>query len=120
MAVLFAGPEAKTNTRSCAARAARALISGSLADFLHEQSIEAAVRIIARNAGEAAVNDAADTINRERGFGDIRRDDDFAFVVTSDGGVLFVRGELPMQGQKNEAARFIGMSNGFDGLRDFE
>src|SRR5215475_8661246 len=71
MAVFFSGPEAHANAGSGAASTAGALVGGGLADFFNQQGVDAAIGIVARNASQAAVDDAADTVNSERGFGDV-------------------------------------------------
>ena len=71
--------------------AAGALIGGGAADFFHEQGVDAAVGIEARDAGQAAVDDDAHAIDGEGGFGDIRGDDDLALAIAGEGGILIGR-----------------------------
>ena len=120
MAVFFAGPEAHADARSRTAGAASALVGGSLADFFDQESVDAAIRVVARNTSEAAVDDATDAVDGEGSLGDVGRDDHFAFVVASNGGVLIVGRQLAVKREKNEAAGFVGVANGVDGLRDFK
>ena len=116
--VLVARPEAEAEARGGAAGAAGALVGGGAADLLDEQGVDAAIRVVARDAGQAAVNDEADAVNGEGGFGDVGGDDDFALVVAGDGGVLVAGGKLAVQGEQAEPAGFGAAAEGFDGLGD--
>ena len=116
MAVFFAGPEAHADTGSGAAGASSALVGRGLADLFNQESVDATIGVVARNTSEAAVDDAADAVNGEGSFGDVRGDDDFPLVVASDGGVLVGGREFAVKREKDEAARFVGVANGFEGL----
>ena len=78
------------------------------------------LRIVARNARQAAVNHEPHAVNRDAGFGDVRGDDDLGLVVTRDGGVLIARRKFAVQRQHEVAARRRRVPNGFNGLRNLE
>src|ERR1051326_917195 len=120
MAMFFTGPEAQANAGSSAARAASPLVGGGLTDFFDQERVDAAIRIVTRNPGQTAIDDAADAIDRERSLCDVCRDDDFALVITGYGSVLIVGRKFAVQRKQDEAARFVGVANSVDGLRDFE
>ena len=96
--VVFAlRPQSHANARRSAAGAPGTLVRRRAADLLHEQRIDAAIRIVARDAGQSAVDHDAHAVNRQRRFRDVGRDDELAAVVLGHGGVLVVGRQLAMQ-----------------------
>ena len=99
------GPEPHAHARRGAAGAAGPLVGGSRADLLDQERVDAAVRIVTRHAGEAAVDDGRHAVDGERGFRDIGRDDDLARVVARHRAVLRLRRQLAVQRQDEEIAQ---------------
>jgi hypothetical protein len=120
MAVFFAGPEAHADAGSGASGAASALVGGGLADFFYQESVDAAIGVVTWNTSKATVDDAADAVDGKGGFGDVGGDDDFAFVVACHSGVLIVGRKFAVEGKEDEAPGFVGVTDGFDGLGNFE
>ena len=63
------------------------------------------MRVVARHAGEAAVDDGRHAVDGERGFRDIGRDDDLARVVARHGPILRIRRQLAVQRQHQAIAQ---------------
>ena len=100
------GPQTQAAARRGPARPTGALIGGRATDLFHEQSVNAAPWIEARDPREAAVDHDADAIDRERGLGDIRRDDRAAFFIMRERGVLLGWRQVAVQRQSNEAIAY--------------
>ena len=116
MRALVAGPQPPAEARRGAAGASRALIGGGAADLLDQQDVDAAVGIVTRDAGQAAVDHTPDAVDGERGFGDIGGDHDLALFVAGHGGVLVARRQFAVQGEQQEAARLVAAPQRLDGL----
>src|SRR5205814_893352 len=84
------GPETAADAGGGATGTAGALIGAGAADFFDEKRVDAAMGVVPGDASETGVDDEADAVDGERGFGDVGGDDDFGFVVPGDGGVLVV------------------------------
>ncbi len=91
-----------------------------MADFFDEERVDAAIRIVTRNARQSAVNHQPDPIDGEGRFGDIGGNDDLALLVARDGGILVARGKFAVQRKQDEAAGFARVPDGLDGLRNLE
>ena len=63
MRVFLARPKSHAHARRGAARAARALIGGRLGNFVNEQRVDAAVRIVTRDAREAGIDHQPHAVN---------------------------------------------------------
>ena len=74
---IFLGIEPDADAVLHATGAAFALVGAALGDGLDGQT-RARARVVTTDAREAGVNHVADAGNRERSFGDVRRDDDLA------------------------------------------
>ena len=61
------------------------------------------MRIEARDAREAAVDDDAHAVDGQRGLGDVGGDDDLALFVARDGGVLLARRAIRRAGADDES-----------------
>src|SRR5947207_11414588 len=118
--MLFPRPEPQADARRGPPGATGSLVGGGLTDLINEQGIDTAISIVARNARQSAVNHAADTIDGQRSFRDISRDNHFPFIVARDRGILVARWQFAMQRQQNDTAGFIAMTNYFDGLGDLK
>ncbi len=79
------------NARRGAACAAGTLVGGSAADSLDHQRINAAIRVVARDTGESAVDHDTDAVDGDRRFGDVGGDHHFAAAARFDSGVLIAR-----------------------------
>ena len=90
--------------RRGAAGAAGALVGGGAADLFDEQRVDAAIRIVARNARQAAVDHQAHAVDGERGFRDVGGDDDLAPVVPRHRRVLIARRQFAVQRKHDELA----------------
>ncbi len=119
MGVFFFGPEAEADSGGGASGASGALIGGGLADFFDEEGVDAAVGIEAGDAGEAGIDDEADAVDGEGGFGDVGGDDDFAAVGAVDGGVLGGGREFAVEREDGAVASVGGGLEGGDGAGDF-
>ena len=76
-----AGPETR--------RPARALVGGVARDPFRLEAVDRAIRIVARDFVDARVDDRRDAGNRQRRFGDVRREDDPAVRDGRKGAILF-------------------------------
>ncbi len=76
--LLVPGEEAKREARAEAAGAAGALLGARARNAAEDQPVEAGARVEAEGAREARVDDRGDALDRERRFGDVRREDDAA------------------------------------------
>ncbi len=97
-------PEALTRGR--ASGASRTLIGAGLADALDKKRIDPAIRIVPGNTRKAAIDDETDAVDGDRGFRDIRGDDDLRLLIAGNGGVLILRRQLTVQ-RKNEISPAI-------------
>ena len=97
------GPKPHADTRRGATRTTGALGRGGGADFFDEERVDAPVGIMTGDAGQPGIDDERDAIDRQRGFGDIGRNDDLASAPAIHGLVLLGSGKLAMQ-RKNRAA----------------
>jgi hypothetical protein len=86
--MFLARPKPHANARRGASGAARALVGVRLRDFINQQRVDAAVGVVAGNPREAGINHQPHAVNRQRGLGDVRGDDDLALLVTGDRRVL--------------------------------
>src|SRR5690349_10505292 len=71
-------PEPMTCPWSGAAGSPLALLSRGTADRFDEKRGDSAVGVVSRDSSQAAVYDVTDAVNSNRGFGDIRGDNNFA------------------------------------------
>ena len=109
-------PHALARRRSSCASGS--LIGARLADFFNQQRVDAAIRIVTRNAGETAVDHDADAVDRDGGLRNVRGDDDLRLIVACDRRILIPRRQLAVQRQKKVTLRFPCLTNGFDGPID--
>ena len=89
-------PDAHAVTHATAT--ALALISAALRDRLDWQTPRAALRRVAAEARQSGVDDEADAGNRQRGFGDVGRDDDLPALRRGKHALLLGVGEPAEQG----------------------
>src|SRR5436309_9534371 len=75
---------------------------GGFADALKLELVEAAARVVAGDAREAAVDDGGDAVDGERGFGDVGGEDDFAARRWLQGEGLLVGGEGAVEGENED------------------
>ena len=82
-----------------AAGAAAALVGGGARDAAGFERGEAGAGIVGRHAAEAGIDDDADALDGERGFGDRGREHDLAAAGgrRGDGAILLVGGELAVE-----------------------
>src|SRR6185369_677313 len=73
--------------------AAFALVGAALRNRFHGQPPGAGARVVAADAGESGVDDVANAGNGERGFGNVRGDDNFAPGRTGKDALLIARTE---------------------------
>ena len=118
--MFLARPQSHAHARRGPSRATGALVGRRLRDFINQQRVDAAIRVVARDACEAGINHQPHAVNRQRRFRDVRGDDNFAFVVTRNGSILIARRQFAVQRQKNKSFRLACVANGFNGLRDFK
>ena len=86
--------------------------------FFDEEGVDAPVGVEAGDAGLAGVDDEADAVDGEAGFGDVGADDHLALaVVAGDGGVLVGGGEFAVKREDDPAAGERG-TEGADGAVD--
>ena len=90
-------PEAKAKSGSRAAGAPGALIRRGAANLFDEKSVDAAMRIVACDAGKTCIHDHRDSIDCQGGFCHICGNDDLALGAASDSLVLVRGGELAMK-----------------------
>ena len=102
MSMFLPRPKPHANARRGAARPARALVGGRLADLLDEQRVDAAIRIVTRNARQPAVNHQPDAVNGQRGLGDVGGNDHLALAVTRHRGVLVLGRKFAVQRKQNK------------------
>ena len=88
--------------------------------FSIEQRVDAAIRIVARDARQAAVDHQPDAVDGQRGLGDVGGDDDLALVVAGHGGVLVARRQFAVQREQDEAAGLVAAADRLDGLANLE
>src|SRR5262245_12190050 len=112
-------PQPHAFSRRGSARAPGSLRRARAADLFNEQSVDAAVRIVSRHAGQAAVDDDADSIDRDRSLCNVGRNDNLQLIVTRDGRVLITRGQVTVQRQEKIALRLSRLPDGFNGAVDF-
>ena len=86
-----------TRPRRGASRAAFALVGAGAADGLQQERADAAFRIVAGHAGDAAIHDMANAVDRDAGLRDVRSDDHFAQRVRGKSEVLLLRFEFAVQ-----------------------
>ena len=120
MRVLLLRPEPPAQARRSAAGAPGALVGRGAADLLDQQGVDAAIRIVARNARQAAVDHTPDAVNGQRGLGDVGGDDDLALIVAGHGGVLVARRQFAVQREQDEAAGLVATPDGLDRLGNLE
>src|ERR1035437_5161439 len=104
MRMLLPRPEAAAKARRRAASPAGALVRGGPAYLFNQERVDAAIGIVARDAGQAAVNHTPDAVDGQRSLGDVGGDDDLALVVARHCGVLLARREVSVQGEPQKAA----------------
>src|SRR5215510_7619289 len=75
------GPKAMAGAGCCSAGASFALIGGGSANRFDEQRADAAVGVVTGDSSLAAVHHMADPFDGDRGFSDIRSDNDFSSRV---------------------------------------
>ena len=91
-------------SRRRTSRAAGPLVGRGTADFFHEQRVDAAIRVIAGDTRQTAVEYQAHTVDGERGFRDVSGDDDFAPVIAGHRCVLIAGWQFAMQGKHDKLA----------------
>ena len=104
LAVLAFGPQSQAPAGRSASGASGTLICGSAADLLHQQRVDAAARIEARDARQAAIDHYAHAFDRERSLGDVGGDDRLALVVVRQRRVLLRRRQLTIERQRDKLA----------------
>jgi hypothetical protein len=97
-------PESPADARGGAARAAGALVGGSLRDGHELEAREAGCRRDLHLAGLAGIDHGGDAIDRERGFGDVRGEDDFAAAELGQRAVLLLGRQVAEEGEQGVAA----------------
>ena len=80
-AVFALGPDADAGTGPGPAGAAGALVGGCTTDAGGFPAVDAAGTVVTDCAGQAAVDNSGHALDRERGFGDVRAQDDFPAVA---------------------------------------
>ncbi len=100
-------PEADAPAGCCPARTARSLIGRRAADPLQLPAVDAPLRVIMDRPSQSAVDDHGDPVDRHRGLSDVRAQDDLAALAGTQGAVLVLRRQRPVQGQ-DKGARSIG------------
>ena len=92
-------PQADGDAGAGAAGAAAALVGAGAGDAAGFERGEAGAGLVDRDAAEAAVDDDADAIDGERGFGDGGGEDDLAAAGLggADGAILLGWGELAVE-----------------------
>src|SRR5438093_7696555 len=98
-------PQPQTLSRRGSSCAPGALFGARLADSLDEQRVDAAVRVVARNTRQTAVDDQPDALDRDGGLGHIRGNDHFRMVVLRNGLILIARRQFTMQRKKKVTSR---------------
>ena len=88
-----------------APRAAFALVGAALRDRLDRQALGARARVVTADAREAGINHIADAGNGQRGFGDVRGDDDLAAGGGREDALLIARTE---PAEQRDDLRFAG------------
>ena len=116
--VLALGPKAHCDSGAESASASSALFGGGAADFLHGERVDAAPRVVVRDARRAAVDDGLHSLDGQGGFGDVGADDDLRLLTGRDGGVLILRREFTMQRHHAAAACKGAALDRGDGLAD--
>src|SRR5205085_4823135 len=98
---------------------AGALVRGGAANFLDEQSVNAAASVEPSDSGEAAVDDDLDSVDRKRRLRHVGRDDCPAFMIRSERGVLLCWRELAVERQRDELIAHPRCPDGRDSAADF-
>ena len=91
--VVVLGVEADRDALRHAAAPPGTLVGRRLADRLDRKALDLGALAVAGDPGGAGVDDVADAGDRERGLGDVRREDDAASGVGLEDPVLFGCGE---------------------------
>ena len=104
-------------SRCCTSRATGPLVGCGAADFFYKQRVDTAIRVIAGNTRQAAVEHQAHTIDGERGFRDVGGDDDFAPVIAGHRCVLIPGLQFAMQ-RKHDKLRAEGIPRRLHGAVD--
>ena len=93
-------PEPPTGAWGGASGPPFALISGGAADRFEVECADATFGIVPSYSSEAGVHHMTDAIDGDGGFGDVRGDDHLAERVGGEGEILFLGGQLTMQGNQ--------------------
>src|SRR2546422_5069119 len=99
--------------------ASGALFGARLTDPLDEESIDAPMWVVARNARQTAIDNDADSLNGDGCLRDIRGNNDLRAFVLRDGFILIARGQFTMQRKKKVTLRFRFLPDCFDRAMDF-
>ena len=75
--------------------------------------------IVAQDAGQAAIDDAGDALDRQRRFGDVRGEDQLATPRTLEHGVLLLGGQVAVELQQRDVLRARTGHETFLALADF-
>ena len=113
-------PQAVADARLGAAGPAPALVGGGAGDAHRLQPGQATGRVVARHAGEPAVDDDPDALDGQAGLGDAGRQNDLAAAGRgrADGGVLVARVEGPEQRAEVDIGRQPGICQPVAGAQD--
>ena len=115
---VFERVEADDAAGAGASGASGALGGAGLADADDGELGESGVDAVAGDAGEAGIDDGGDAVDGEGAFGDVGGEDRFALGGGEDGAVLFLRGEVAVEGEGEEAeapgCAFAGAHGGAD------
>ena len=113
------GPEAMAGSACGSPGPAFSLVSAGLADGFELEGSNSALGIVSGNAGDSAVHDVADSVDRDAGFGNICGNDDFAQRVWGESAVLFLRFESAVKGDAGNLFLGSQAAKGIEGSVDF-
>ena len=88
-AVLALGPEADAASRARSGRPARALVGRRAADPDRFPAVDAPGTIVTDDPGQTAVDHRGHPVDRERGLGDVRAQNDLAAIARPQCAILF-------------------------------
>ena len=117
--VIFFHPQAHAASGRGASGTAGPLVGGGAADFFDQQSIDPAPRIIARDAGQPAVDHQRHTLDGQRRLRHIGRDDNLASPAGCHRFVLLARRHFAVQSENGKVAQRGGGADFIDRPLDF-
>ncbi len=104
MGEVFFRVQANADAVRHAPTSARALIGAGLRHWLNGQALHLGLVGVARDARRSRIHHVPDSRNGQRGFGDVRCQDDTPILVAFEDAVLFRRGEPSEEGKNLNSA----------------